>query len=342
MPKGQLPNTYGQNYLPNIDARNSANTASPTSGNKTGGPTPPMPTSPPSVILGGGATGPGEVIGSRSRSDSSPRDDKAINDSLRKPGNSADGTPRRTTPESYRPELLRFKRTREAAFAPPPRSRLPRLRTLQLVPATQRSEPATHARRGCRANPEGRQASRPRDTSRTVNRPSRSGTSSSSTGARSAGRGARVNPARSTSAQCDLNGSTAPDGSDMLVLVRAAKVDDKGRLPGRRGRLAETRCGLHGGDPTALPAGSAHSDQGHIRRLPGSGDDGPSRPTRSRPRAGTPAGRVDRPSDRPRARLARRDHRRSRQSASRAGASSTSPNGAFASSRRSRTNSVLR
>lgn len=60
MPKGQLLNNYGQNYLPSIDPRNNSSTLNPAIGNKVGTPTS-LPTIPSSVPPGGDIGGKGKA-----------------------------------------------------------------------------------------------------------------------------------------------------------------------------------------------------------------------------------------------------------------------------------------
>jgi len=57
MPKGQPQNSYGTNYLPGIDGRNYSNPANSMTGNKTGAPVPPVSQSLPVKTPGGGGIG---------------------------------------------------------------------------------------------------------------------------------------------------------------------------------------------------------------------------------------------------------------------------------------------
>ena len=76
---------------------------------------------------------------------------------------------------------------------------------------------------------------------------------------------------------------TAPDGTEMLVLVRAGEVREPHRVSGRRARLGEVAGSVASGGSRPVPGREASSGEEPRGRFPGSGDDRVAGATRPRP-----------------------------------------------------------
>jgi signal transduction histidine kinase len=226
MPKGQLLNSYGQNYLPSIDPRNNSNTLNSTVGNKLGAP-PTLPTTPSTVPPGSTPVVTAKLVGPPPGPGTPARDDR-YNPS--KESKDASPTTGRGFTREQRDGSLSLTPVEAACFAyrlstsvtQPGEARL-RAVLDELEKSTRKDEAERF--RGVDKN----DANKNRDPA-----PPLAPTTVPLAEDRAARPVAPAIPAADAGVPHAIHlGSmrpqwvTAPDGSEMLVLVRAAKVDDK-------------------------------------------------------------------------------------------------------------------
>ncbi len=234
MPKGQLLNNYGQNYLPSIDPRNNLNTLTPMVGNKVGTPTPTSvpPGSTPGVSAKpvGPTSGPGvparddRYNPSRESKDASSHTGRGIASEQGggKGGSNSPNTLERDRSRSLTPvDAASFAYRLSACVTQPSESRLRAV--LDEVEKRTRKDEAERFRAVDKND-----ANKNSDPA-----PPLAPTTAPLAEDRAAPVAPAIPAADAGVPHAIHLGSmrpqwvTAPDGSEMLVLVRAAKVDDK-------------------------------------------------------------------------------------------------------------------